>query len=410
MNGLLRRYATGILPRYIMGQVAKAFTLALLMLSGVSVLVVVVPKAAEAGLGPREIAMMLPLAVPSTLPYTAPVALLFAVSVVYGRVASDNEVLAIKASGQGAMLVLVPSFVFGAALSVGLVFLSNTLIPMATHRARTELVRNMEDMLYRYLKKERSFDNRGWPFKIEVKDVEGRELVGAVFSHRDTDPNAAYSFDFHVRADRAVIHFDQAREMVNVQVKDAMLIGDADRPDLVLIDNDRILIPLPGSHSKIAAPVQELTTSEIVARQSECLHNSVEDRRRQSIAAALWIGSGRPRLVNWPTVREAFVSYAYWESQYRKLETEKQLRGAIAFSPLFFALLGAPVGIWRARGDFLSAFMICFLPIILIYYPLTLAGINLGNEGVVPSLLALWSGNLVLAGLCGMVLRPVLRH
>src|SRR5690606_13292179 len=125
-----------------------------------------------------------------------------------------------------------------------------------------------------------------------------------------------------------------------------------------------------------------------------------EYRRRQAVAASLWIASGRVRLVDWKGVRESFVVAAYAKHRFDKLETEKQMRIAIAFSPLFFVLIGVPVGIWRARGDFLSAFMVCFLPIILIYYPLTLVGVNLGKEGIVPPILALWAGNLVLAMLC----------
>ena len=408
--GLLRRYAFGILPRYVMGQVARSFVLALVTLTSVFVLIVVVSKAAEAGLGPREILAVLPFAVPSTLPYTAPVSLLFAVSVVYGRIASDQEVLAVKAAGLGAMNVLWPSLLFGLLLCGTLLSLSHDLIPAANHRAKTALLSNMEDMLYRKLKKERSFDSKGWPFRIEVDDVRDRKLIGAHFAHRNRDPEAVYPFDLHVYAKRASIHFDRSRDVVEVELEEANVIGDARRPDFLLINNEHLEIPLPGDRNSLDPPVQELTTRQIVAEQSEARSSAIEERRRQSGVAALWIASGRPRLVDWPAIRSSFIDYAHWEHRFRKLETEKQMRTAIAFSPLFFALLGAPVGIWRARGDFLSAFMVCFLPIILIYYPLTLAGVNLGKEGIMEPVVALWAGNLVLAALSGLVFRPVLRH
>ena len=44
---------------------------------------------------------------------------------------------------------------------------------------------------------------------------------------------------------------------------------------------------------------------------------------------------------------------------------------------------GAPVGILFARRDFLSAFITCFVPIIVLYYPLMLLGVNLGKEDVI---------------------------
>ena len=47
--------------------------------------------------------------IPSTLPYTIPVSLLFAVTVVYGRIACDNEIIAIKSAGLSVMTVLWPT-------------------------------------------------------------------------------------------------------------------------------------------------------------------------------------------------------------------------------------------------------------------------------------------------------------
>jgi lipopolysaccharide export system permease protein len=74
-------------------------------------------------------------------------------------------------------------------------------------------------------------------------------------------------------------------------------------------------------------------------------------------------------------------------------------------------LLGAPVGILFARRDFLSAFISCFVPIILIYYPLLLMGMNLGKEGLLAPWIALLFGNAVLGMLAGFfALPPVLKH
>ncbi len=55
----------------------------------------------------------------------------------------------------------------------------------------------------------------------------------------------------------------------------------------------------------------------------------------------------------------------------------------MALGSLLFVILGAPVGILFAKRDFLSAFMTCFMPIILIYYPLMLFGVNTSKEGLI---------------------------
>ena len=46
---------------------------------------------------------LVPYVIPGSLPYTVPVSLLFAVTVVYGRLAADNEVIAVKTAGLSAM-------------------------------------------------------------------------------------------------------------------------------------------------------------------------------------------------------------------------------------------------------------------------------------------------------------------
>ncbi len=75
-----------------------------------------------------------------------------------------------------------------------------------------------------------------------------------------------------------------------------------------------------------------------------------------------------------------------------------------------FVIFGAPIGIRFARRDFLSAFITCFVPIITLYYPLMLVGVNMSKEGMLAPYYSLWIGNIILAVLAGLVLPPVIRH
>ena len=52
------------------------------------------------------------------------------------------------------------------------------------------------------------------------------------------------------------------------------------------------------------------------------------------------------------------------------VEVEIYLRPALALGCLIFAMVGAPVGIWFSRADYLSSFVSCFLPTVMTYYPL----------------------------------------
>ena len=86
-----------------MGEVFRAFALALLTMTCIFVLFMVMAEAAKLGLSPHDIMSLVPFVIPGSLPYTIPVSLLFAVTVVYGRLASDNEVIAVKTAGLSAL-------------------------------------------------------------------------------------------------------------------------------------------------------------------------------------------------------------------------------------------------------------------------------------------------------------------
>src|SRR5207244_13134592 len=89
--------------------------------------------------------------------------------------------------------------------------------------------------------------------------------------------------------------------------------------------------------------------------------------------------------------------------QLRNLQAEVYARPALAMSCLAFALIGCPVGVWANRADYLSTFVICFLPTVFVYYPLLLFGSNTGKDGKLPLGLGCFLANVVV-GVVGLVL------
>jgi lipopolysaccharide export system permease protein len=399
----------GILKRYVLGEVVRAFTLALLTITCIFVLFMIMAEAARMGLSPRDIFALVPFVVPGSLPYTIPVSLLFAVTVVFGRLAADNEVLAIKAAGQSAWTVLMPAILLGIGLSALLLYLSHGPIPRANNMAKLVIYKNMEEMFYKFLRKDREFNNPRWPFLIKVKDVQDKLMIDATFKHRAGGPQNPNSFDMVVQARSARIHFDTAAGIAHVYLDGAEITNP--REDVSLINNQYLDIPIPSNNDAMNEKrTQEWTTPEMTREQAKFLVMIDKERQRQAMAAALWMGSGRFKRVDWRGVQVAFIDYNFWRQKYNEYETEKQMRIALACGSFFFVLLGAPVGILFAKGDFLSAFITCFVPIIVLYYPLTLLAVNLGKDDILNPTIALWGGNTLLAILAGFVLPPIIRH
>ena len=403
---LLRRYVTGILPRHVFAQVFRAFAMALVTMTSVFVLIMVMAEATRSVLGPREVLGLIPLIIPVTLPYTVPVALLFAVSVVYGRMGSDNEVIAVKAAGLGAMTVLLPSLSLGLAVSGAMIWASNDVIPRINHEAKSRVFKSIESVFFMFLKRDREFNNPRWPFYISVKEVHGKTLFNANFKHRAKGLEDPDAYDARVFAERATMVFDPAHRMVHVDLDGAECFGGENI--MHITNGTRLSFPFDNVWPE--PRVQELTRAEIVARQAKRRAQIDLERTRQAAAAGLWIASGRIGRVKWSDIQGAFTDYAFWKHDLCELETEKQLRTALALGGFFFALLGAPVGIRFAKRDFLSAFITCFVPIILAYYPMTLLGMNLGKDGNVTPMIV-FTGNAVLFVLAWVwALPPVLKH
>jgi len=399
----------GILQRYVMGEVLRAFALALLSMTLIFVLFMVMAEASKFGLSPRDIMMLVPFVIPRTLPFTVPVSMLFSVTVVYGRLASDNEIIAVKTSGQSAMTVLWPAIIMGGSLSLGLLYLSQEAIPHANIMARKAIFKNFEDAFYKWLKVEGVMANKDWPFTIKVRDVdiETRIMYYATFRHREA--NNPLGFDWTVMADKAKINFDTDKHFARVYLLENAEITE--KNDWYNFNGEYFDMEMPDKSDKGAEKqLQEWTSAEMAAEQKLFRIKIANERKKQAIDAAMWIASGRIDRVRWSEVNAAFVDYAFWTRRINEFETEKHFRIALSFGSLMFVLLGAPVGILFAKRDFLSAFITCFVPIILLYYPLMMLGQNLGKEQVLNPLYTLWSGNLLLGILAGFALPPVIKH
>jgi len=407
LSGFFRRNLRfGILQRYVLGEVTRAFALALLTITAVFVLLTVMAKAASAGLEPVEILKLIPYMIPASLPYTVPVSLLFSATVVYGRLAGDNEVIAVKTAGLSAMVLIWPSILLALVFSLLLNHLSATFIPESNTAGKKVIYNNLEDLFYKKLKMDKNAEFPQWV--IHVNDMDGKTMIGPIFKQRaeKREPSALFprsddvddqrDYSMVIQSRKADIFFDYSKDIAHVKFDHAIVTKVGIERSEANINDTGIDIPIPGKGAfGQGKMVEEMTVAEMLATKSDYLRKIALERKQQAYAVAWFMGLGRLERIPWPEVNAAFSRYDYWKSECQKYETEIQMRQAMAWGSLFFVILGAPVGILFARRDFLSAFISCFMPIILVYYPLMLFGMNLGKEGIIwPELV--WTGNVVL--------------
>ena len=131
---------------------------------------------------------------------------------------------------------------------------------------------------------------------------------------------------------------------------------------------------------------------QAIADQKE-LVETMRDKMAARAALDLVTGnfSGLTEMV-WQPERERLKTA---QSRVYRLEMEPQRRWANGFSCLSFVAVGAPWAVMRRNADMMTNFFICFMPILLIYYPFLMFSTDLAKSGSIPSA-TVWIGNLLL--------------
>jgi lipopolysaccharide export system permease protein len=89
------------------------------------------------GLPWTVIAEFVGLSVPFTVAMTMPMAVLVAVLYAFSRLAAENEITALKASGVALSRLLIPVLLGASAISVGMIAFNDQVLPRSNHQLRS---------------------------------------------------------------------------------------------------------------------------------------------------------------------------------------------------------------------------------------------------------------------------------
>lgn len=391
-----------IITSYVSGQLLKVFSALIVALTLMLVVVGVVEHARKYGLGHEQIVKILPWVVPSLLPYTIPATLLLTVCVVYGRMAGDQEITAIKSAGISVMVVLRPAFILASLLSLGTFLLSDYFIPLATSRIEQIITLAMEDIFLDVLRTTNQFTEVNRGISITVDRVDGKTLINPVF--RYTPPGGHPNT---LRARTATLKFDMQRKEVLVSFESAFLEVPGGHT-VVLNREQRFSFPLPIN---VEAPKARNIPIEMIHRDlaaAEAERDRLIERRVIATAFGLTLGDFN-RLAP-QEMLEFERKLNNTAERHNKLRTAIHERISLACSCFFFTLVGAPFAVMQSRRQFLTSFALCFAPILTFYYPIELLTMSLGKEGKLDPAYGMWLANVLMAGAAAVVLKKVTQH
>jgi lipopolysaccharide export system permease protein len=394
-----------ILHRMVLWELVKVFFLSFTALTGIVLMGGLVAEATQQGLGPMQVLEIIPLFIPSLMPYILPTSTLFATCVVYGRLASDNEILAIKAAGVNVTKVVWPGVFLGFIMSGVTLGLYVHVIPFTHHLMRTMFLTDVKEVMYTMLKRDKGLNNPHLDFIMFVHDVQGRRLIDATFQHRVKNRPSVH--DFVVRAREAELEVDMENHMLIVQMYDGEITNQGGGHARFEKHKEEIELPSIFDTNHEVRP-RDMTWQQLLVKRA-----ALEEKMR-SLGQEKASAEEQGRLPGAPTdlgghVKDLDNKRLSALNGITQIDAEFQMRPALSCGCLCFVLIGCPVGIWFSRSDYLSAFITCFLPIVFFYYPLMLCGTNYAKEGKLMPVADIWAADALVAfvGVClfGKLLR-----
>jgi len=393
-----------LLTRYILSELLKVFGITLTAMTAIMIIVGVAVEAGQQGLGPVAILQLIPYVLPNALLFAVPGTILFTVCSVYGRLSSANEVVAVKSLGISPAAIVVPAYVLAFILSVITVWLNDVAVSWGREGMHRVVIQSVEEITYGMLRTHKSYSTNR--FSITVKAVDGRMLIRPVLIVYGTAGEAPIT----ITAQEAYLRSDLEKNMLTVVLRDGRMEFHG-KATLAFKDTIEHEIPLSDAAKKGKQrgkpsnyPLRNISTE--IATQRE----KIDQLERASAAeAAFQMVSGdldELTSTSWNGVEHQIVMARERES---RLRTEPYRRLANGFSCLCFVMVGAPLAIWRRYADVWTAFGLCFMPILIVYYPLLLMGVSRAKCGAWPPY-SVWLGNMILALTGIWLLRKVWRY
>ncbi len=339
-----------ILPIFLIGMMV--FTVILLMDKILKLIELVVNRGGSLS----QILMLFVFISPSFLIVTIPVAVLLATLLTFGRLSSDSEITAFKASGMSLYQLFVPISVFALATFLLASFLVFYGLPWGNRGFKSTL----------YILARSKAD-------IEIKERVFNDSFNGLVVYVDRVPLQGS------RMEGILIYDEREKGKSNTIVaKEGFLVKNREDEDFILrLNSGDIHRYEPKLHifQKIKFDTYDLKLE--MAKTFTAIEKKLKDKEMS-------IDDIRERINEVKKVGGNTVPY----------EVEIQKRYAIPFTCIIFALIGVPLGIQPRRSGRSYGFVLSILLLIAYYVTLTAAEILAMRKTISPALGG-WIPNLL---------------
>ena len=347
-----------ILRNYILKELIGPFLIALAILTFVMVTGNIVQMAdmiINKGVSPLSMLKIFFGLIPYLLSYTIPMALLIATIMCFGRLASDNEVVAMKASGISLYKIGFPVIIFAFIVSMFQVYLNDTIISKAHYYTRRIIKHVGVKNPTAYLEAG-TFIKDFKDYIVFIYNINGNKLDNIrIYKTQENGPTRT------IIAQKGEFTSYPEKEMIIL----TLINGTADEPHP---KNPNVFYKVNFKKYNITLNLaEELSDTNVSKKTKDMSISELKDEILKMKASNI---------------------------KTTPLLTEIHKKLALAFSGFVFVLVGLPIAINTRRREKSAAFGIS-LVLVLLYYGIFIGGEALVLKEIVPPLLGMWAGNII---------------
>ncbi len=351
-----------ILDRYITISLFSAFAsgvaMFLVLLMAMNLLQKLIEMITEEGIPVGTALVFFVYRIPSVFIYVFPMSVLLGILLVFNKMSSDSEMVAIRAAGVSFIRIIIPAILFSAVISLLTVWISDRVAPAATERA-TRLVDRV---------------------KLQIKPKDN--LV--CFTHIENE-KLLYSFvakDFNLER-------QELRQLSLTYYKDGV-------PTIFLYADQAHWRAKEGRWTSPKAVIADVSQNSHLppATASDLFFDSPAMQLKAS-PFDIDMASRKPDDVPSKDIKRIIVDLTQDKSPRRITDNWKMqlaLRFSVPFACLVFAFIGAPLGLRHHRTSSSVGLGISLL-IIMVYYFVAHYMAVFGEGGQLNPWIAAWIPN-----------------